>query len=49
MVSGIFFALTPGGKPLTQIILTSVEINLKGDVLVFGVYPGIIRTCIKET
>ena len=49
MISGIFFALTSGGEPLTQIILTSFEINLKGDVLGSGIYPGITWTCINQT
>ena len=39
MFSGIFFAFQSQGKRLTQIILSSVEINLKDDVLRSRVLP----------
>jgi hypothetical protein len=39
MISGIFFAFKSRGKRLTQIILISVEINLKDDVLRSRVLP----------
>lgn len=39
MISGIFFALKSKGRRLTQIILTSDEINLKDDVLRSRVLP----------